>query len=58
MYVLMKRTINNEYGQEIILEKRHKLSKDRWKDRLWVLQPQDPRFIAIDTEMKKKGLWT
>ena len=53
----MKRIINNEYGQEIILEKRHKLSKDRWKDRLWVLQPQDPRFIAIDTEMKKKGLW-
>lgn len=58
MYILLKRTINNEYGQEIVLEKRHKRQKDRWKDRLWVLQPQDPQFIAIDTEMKKRGLWT
>lgn len=57
MYNLLKREITTEFGTEIVIEKKHKLFKDQYKDRLWVLQPQDPRFIALNNKMKEQGLW-
>lgn len=57
MYNLLKREITTEFGTEIVIEKKHKLFKDKYKDRLWVLQPQDPRFIALNNKMKEQGLW-
>lgn len=56
-YTLTKRHINTEYGEEIVIEKRHNLNKDRYNDRLWVMQPQDPQFIALNNKMKEQGLW-
>ena len=58
MYNLLKREVTTEFGTEIVIEKRHKLFKDQYKDRLWVMQPQDPRFIALNNKMKEQGLWT
>lgn len=57
MYSLLKREVTTEFGTEIVIEKRHKLFKDQHKDRLWVLQPQDPKFIALNNKMKEQGLW-
>lgn len=57
MYNLLKREITTEFGTEIVIEKRHKLFKDQYKDRLWVMQPQDPRFVALNNKMKEQGLW-
>lgn len=57
MYNLLKREITTDFGTEIVIEKKHKLFKDQYKDRLWVLQPQDPRFIALNNKMKEQGLW-
>lgn len=57
MYNLLKREITTEFGTEIVIEKKHKLYKDQYKDRLWVLQPQDPRFVALNNKMKEQGLW-
>ena len=57
MYNLLKREITTEFGTEIIIEKKHKLYKDQYKDRLWVMQPQDPRFVALNNRMKEQGLW-
>lgn len=57
MYNLLKREITTEFGTEIVIEKKHKLFKDQYKDRLWVLQPQDPRFVALNNKMKEQGLW-
>ena len=48
MYNLLKREITTEYGTEIVIEKKHKLFKDQYKDRLWVMQPRDPRLKAIE----------
>ena len=52
MYNLLKREITTEFGTEIVIEKKHKLYKDQYKDRLWVLQPQDPRLKAIEKHME------
>ena len=57
MYNLLKREITTEFGTEIVIEKKHKLFKDQYKDRLWVMQPQDPRFVALNNKMKEQGLW-
>lgn len=57
MYNLLKREITTEFGTEIVIEKRHKLYKDQYKDRLWVMQPRDPRFVALNNRMKEQGLW-
>ena len=57
MYNLLKREITTEFGTEIVIEKKHKLFKDQYKDRLWVMQPNDPRFIALNNKMKEQGLW-
>ena len=57
MYNLLKREITTEFGTEIVIEKRHKLFKDQYKDRLWVMQPRDPRFVALNNKMIQKGLW-
>ena len=58
MYNLIRRVINTEYGQEVIIEKKYKLNKDQYKNRLWVLQPQDPQLVALNNKMKEQGLWT
>lgn len=52
MYNLIRRVINTEYGQEVVIEKKYKLNKDQYKNRLWVLQPQDPRLKAIEQHME------
>ena len=52
MYNLLKREITTEFGTEIVIEKKHKLFKDQYKDRLWVLQPRDPRLKAIEKYME------
>lgn len=57
MYNLLKREITTEFGTEIVIEKKYKLFKDQYKNRLWVLQPQDPRFVALNNKMKEQGLW-
>ena len=57
MYNLLKREITTDFGTEIIIEKKHKLYKDQYKNRLWVMQPQDPRFVALNNKMKEQGLW-
>lgn len=38
-YKITTREITTDYGTEIIVEKKHNLNKDKWKDRLWVIQP-------------------
>lgn len=43
----VKREFYGEYGKEIILEKRYSLFKDQWKNRLFVLQPNDPRLKGL-----------
>lgn len=58
MYNLIRRVINTEYGQEVVIEKKYKLHKDQYKNRLWVLQPQDPQLVALNNKMKEQGLWT
>ena len=57
MYNLLKREITTEFGTEIVIEKKHKLFKDQYKDRLWVMQPRDPRLVALNNKMKEQGLW-
>jgi hypothetical protein len=56
-YNIIKREITTPFGTEIVIEKKHKLFKDQYKDRLWVMQPQDPKFIALNNKMKEQGLW-
>lgn len=56
-YKLQKREITTEYGTEIVVEKKYNLNKDQGKNRLWVFQPQDPTFIALNNKMKGAGLW-
>ena len=57
MYNLLKREVTTEFGTEIVIEKKHKLYKDQYNDRLWVMQPNDPRFVALNNKMKEQGLW-
>jgi hypothetical protein len=56
-YTMIKREVNTEYGTEIVVEKKYKLFKDQYKNRLWVMQPRDPQFVALDNKMKEQGLW-
>lgn len=56
-YKLIKREIETENGKEIVVEKKYNLNKDQWQNRLWVMQPQDPVFIALNNKMKGAGLW-
>ena len=55
-FKMLKREITTEHGTEIVVEKKHNLFKDQWKDRLWVFQPQDPVFRQLDNKMKKEKL--
>lgn len=57
-YVLIKREVTTEYGQEVAIEKRYKLNKDQNKNKLWVMQAEDPRYIELNNKMKAAGLWT
>lgn len=56
-YVLIKREVTTEYGQEVAIEKRYKLNKDQNKNKLWVMQVEDPRYIELNNKMKAAGLW-
>lgn len=56
-YDIIRREITTEYGTEIVIEKKYKLYKDQWKNRLWVMQPQDPQFIKLNNTMIQKKLW-
>lgn len=56
-YVLIKREVTTEYGQEVAIEKRYKLNKDQNKNKLWVMQAEDPRYIALNNKMIQAGLW-
>ena len=55
---MIKREVNTEYGTEIVVEKKYNLFKEQYKNRLWVMQPRDPRFVALNNKMKEQGLWT
>ena len=57
-YILIKREVTTEYGQEVAIEKRYKLNKDQNKNKLWVMQAEDPRYIELNNKMKAAGLWT
>ena len=57
-YTMIKREVNTEYGTEIVVEKKYNLFKEQYKNRLWVMQPRDPRFITLNNKMKEQGLWT
>lgn len=56
-FKLIKREIETDFGKEIVIEKKYNLYKDQPKNRLWVMQPQDPQFIALNNKMIQKGLW-
>ena len=56
-YMLIKREVTTEYGQEVAIEKRYKLNKDQNKNKLWVMQVEDPRYIALNNKMIQAGLW-
>lgn len=56
-FKMLKREITTEHGTEIVVEKKHNLFKDQWKDRLWVFQPQDPVFKQLNNKLKQQGLW-
>ena len=56
-YDIIKREINTNYGTEIVVEKKYKLFKDQWQNRLWVFQPQDVTFLKLQNKMKLAGLW-
>lgn len=56
-YKLIKREIETKNGKEIVVEKKYNLNKDQWQNRLWVMQPQDPVFVALNNKMKQAGLW-
>lgn len=57
-YKLTKKEITTEeYGTEIVVEKKYNLNKDQWQNRLWIFQPQDPVFINLNNKMKGIGLW-
>lgn len=56
-FELIKREVTTEYGQEIAIEKRYKLNKDQNKNKLWVMQAEDPRYIALNNKMIQAGLW-
>lgn len=56
-FKLIKREIETDFGKEIVIEKKYNLYKDQSKNRLWVMQPQDPQFIKLNNVMIQKGLW-
>lgn len=56
-YEIIKREINTNYGKEIVVEKKYKLFKDQWQNRLWVFQPQDSTFLKLQNKMQFAGLW-
>lgn len=56
-YDIIKREITTEYGTEIVVEKKYKLNKDQYKNRLWVFQPKDTTFLLLQNKMKLAGLW-
>ena len=56
-FKLIKREIETDFGKEIVIEKKYNLFKDQSKNRLWVMQPQDPQFIKLNNVMIQKGLW-
>ena len=57
LFTLVKREVTTDYGKEIVVEKKYNLFKDQWQNRLWVFQPQDKEFIALNNKMKGLGLW-
>lgn len=56
-FVLLKREVETDFGKEIVVEKKYNLFKDQWQNRLWVFQPQDKEFAALNNKMKARGLW-
>ena len=57
LFTLVKREITTDYGKEIVVEKKYNLFKDQWQNRLWVFQPQDKTYLALNNKMKEAGLW-
>ena len=56
-FKILKREIETDLGTEIVIEKRYNLFKDQEKNRLWVMQPQDPQFLKLQEKMQQAGLW-
>ena len=56
-FTLIKREVTTNYGKEIVVEKKYNLFKDQWQNRLWVFQPQDKTYLALNNKMKEAGLW-
>lgn len=56
-FKILKREIETNLGTEIVIEKRYNLYKDQGKNRLWVVQPQDPQFLKLQEKMQQAGLW-
>lgn len=56
-YKWEKRTIETDNGMEMVVEKKYNLFKDQWQNRLWVFQPQDPKFKALDDLFSERGIW-
>lgn len=57
LFTLVKREVTTDYGKEIVVEKKYNLFKDQWQNRLWVFQPQDKTYLALNNKMKEAGLW-
>ena len=57
LFTLVKREVETNYGKEIVVEKKYNLFKDQWQNRLWVFQPQDKTYLALNNKMKEAGLW-
>lgn len=56
-FIITKKEITTELGTEIVVEKKYNLNKDQYKNRLWVMQPQDPVYLELQKKMKGAGLW-
>lgn len=56
-FTLIKREVETDNGKEIVVEKKYNLFKDQWQNRLWVFQPQDRTYLALNKKMKEAGLW-
>lgn len=56
-FILTKTEIETEYGKEIVIQKKYKLFKDQWQNRLWVFQPQDKTYLTLKRIMEENGQW-
>ena len=56
-FILTKAEIETEYGKEIVVQKKYKLFKDQWQNRLWVFQPQDKTYLTLKKRMEENGQW-